>query len=647
MLLKSIQVKGFRSIADQRIDCDALTVLVGPNGAGKSSFLRAIELFEVENPSLSLEDCHGRDESTSPEVSLTFRDLGHAAIERFKPYVRDGELTVTRVLSPLGGKGASSYRGERLQHPAFGGVRAAEKADDQKRLYGDLRKPGSFPDLPDAKTKAAISEALDQYEREHSEQCSLQRDDGKFFGFKEVAQGYLGRHARVVSIPAVYNAAEATTEGKGSPISRLLDVVVRSALRDNAEITALRAEMSDRYSKVLDPAKIPELKELEKQLSGRLKEYAPDSSLSLPWAKPEPDLPPPRVEVRLSEDGYESDVDHCGHGVQRALIMSLLQQLALNFQSQADSGAADGDTDGENRIQADLILLIEEPELFQHPSRQRHIANVLDRLTSGQVPEAPRVQVIYVTHSPLFVGLDRFDSIRVVRKLSSDAGPRCTSVKRVTLRRVCELLQAAAGPSGFPYSEGTLRSRLQAIMTPWMNEGFFADLVVLVEGEDDRAAILSYASAEGFDCDSQGIAVIPCGGKRSLDRPYIIFRELGILTYLVWDGDQGKAEANPEDNRYLLRLLGHAEEDWPDVVTPTFACFRVRLENTLREEFGSDNYQRLLDEVKAEYGINKNDDALKRPAILLRLIEKARSETRQSKTLSGIVEAIRALRGKA
>ena len=29
------------------------------------------------------------------------------------------------------------------------------------------------------------------------------------------------------------------------------------------------------------------------------------------------------------------------------------------------------------------------------------------------------------------------------------------------------------------YSE-TLRPRLQALMTPWMNEGFFADVVVLV-----------------------------------------------------------------------------------------------------------------------------------------------------------------------
>ena len=41
MIVKALHVKNFRSILDERIDCDNLTVLVGRNGTGKSSFLRA------------------------------------------------------------------------------------------------------------------------------------------------------------------------------------------------------------------------------------------------------------------------------------------------------------------------------------------------------------------------------------------------------------------------------------------------------------------------------------------------------------------------------------------------------------------------------------------------------------------------------
>lgn len=45
MRISSIRVRNYRCIEDEKLDCDALTVLVGRNGAGKSSFLRALELF--------------------------------------------------------------------------------------------------------------------------------------------------------------------------------------------------------------------------------------------------------------------------------------------------------------------------------------------------------------------------------------------------------------------------------------------------------------------------------------------------------------------------------------------------------------------------------------------------------------------------
>jgi predicted ATP-dependent endonuclease of OLD family len=177
-----------------------------------------------------------------------------------------------------------------------------------------------------------------------------------------------------------------------------------------------------------------------------------------------------------------------------------------------------------------------------------------------------------------------------------------------------------------------------------MNEGFFADVVVLVEGEDDRAAILGYASADGIDLDSEGIAVIPCGGKRNLDRPYVIFHQLGIPAYVLFDGDQESKDPKPEDNRYLLRLLGQPEQDWPDSVAPTFACFRVDLEDTLEQELGEANLGRLTEEIKAEFGISKNEDARKRPVVFRRLVEKAKSESLEIPSLKRIVDSIRALR---
>ena len=188
---------------------------------------------------------------------------------------------------------------------------------------------------------------------------------------------------------------------------------------------------------------------------------------------------------------------------------------------------------GETQLPG-LVLAIEEPELYQHPSRQRHMATVLLKLSQGTIPGvAKRTQVIYSTHSPLFVGLDRFEQIRLLRKVDDVAGkPRVTKAIKAELDAVANEIWVAGGSQGSKYTADSLRPRLQAVMTPWVNEGFFADVAVLVEGEDDRAAILGVAASMGHNFDSDGISVIPCIGKNNLDRPLVIFRCLGIPVYV-------------------------------------------------------------------------------------------------------------------
>jgi predicted ATP-dependent endonuclease of OLD family len=109
-------------------------------------------------------------------------------------------------------------------------------------------------------------------------------------------------------------------------------------------------------------------------------------------------------------------------------------------------------------------------------------------------------------------------------------------------RKVAEEIWRANGKKGEKYTGADLSPRLHAIMTPRINEGFFADTVVLVEGEDDYAAIVGMARVMKKDLESIGVSIIPVGGKRSLDRPAIIFKEFGIRVYMLWDSDGGKGE---------------------------------------------------------------------------------------------------------
>lgn len=650
MIIRSVHVRNFRSILDERLDCDNLTVLVGRNGTGKSSFLRALQMFYDPKAVVTAEDFYAEDTSKEIEIAVTFTNLSGEARSLFAPYLEGDNLTVARVFS-LPAKKSGTYHGMRLQNADFTPVREAGGKREILAKYKELQQQVAYSALPVVKNADDALEAMKQWETANPSNCVKQRDDGQFFGFTEVGSGYLGRHTRFIHVPAVRDASDDATEGKGSCVTEIMDLVVRRTLASRTEFVTLKDETQKKYREIMDPSKLTELSDLQTQLSETLRYYAPEANVSMEWAKlADIDFPMPKAEVKLYEDGYKASVQRTGHGLQRAFILTMLQQLvaAKGVEAVTEQGfASEAEISDQGKPPLPgLVLAIEEPELYQHPSRQRHMADVLLKLSQGMIPGvAKRTQVLYSTHSPLFVGLDRFDQIRLLRKVDDIAGkPRVTKAVKAELVAVAEEIWVAGGRQGSKYTADTLRPRLQALMTPWVNEGFFADVAVLVEGEDDRAAILGVAASMGHNFDSEGISVIPCTGKNNLDRPLVIFRRLRVPVYVIWDGDYGEADAKPEDNRRLLRLIGQSEEDWPCGVKDHYACFKTKLETTLEEEIGKDIFEQLLSEAQTQVGIPRKKDALKNPIVLQRIVEKASAEGKISATLKGIVEKIIALK---
>lgn len=381
MIIKSIRVKNFRSILDETLPCEQLTVLVGANGAGKSSFLRALELFYATSPKFSAEDFYVEDTSQDIEITVTFMDLDIEEAERFASYLENGGLTVVRVLSIADGKTSAKYHGSTLQHPVFDEVRQAGGAQQIRAKYGEIRGKPEYTSLPPVGTKDAALEELRKWEIAHPDQCTRQRDDGQFFGFTEVAQGYLGRDTRFIPIHAVRDAADDAVEGKGSPITEIMDLVVRSVLVNREDVAQLKKDAQKRYEEIMDPAKLAEIGTLAGRLTSTLKLYVPDASVSLSWNKAGSiEIPMPKADVHLVEDGYPSTVVRTGHGLQRAFIITMLQHLAVVHApterrprgEDADQGVRGGGPATEPRM-PNLILGIEEPELYQHPNRQRHL----------------------------------------------------------------------------------------------------------------------------------------------------------------------------------------------------------------------------------------------------------------------------------
>ncbi len=642
MFLSRIRVKNFRSILDETLACDRLTALVGRNGAGKSSFLRALELFYEPAATVKDEDFYAENTDCEIEIAVTFSELSASARDHFRSYLDGDTLTVTRVFRGGTSGTGGTYHGMRRQCPDFSDVREAPSKQETNRRYKALREEPAYSVLPAARSADAARAALEKWEAENPTLCVPMRDEGQFFGFRNVARGYLGRYTSFIRVPAVRDALTDATEGRDSHLTAIMNLITRSALSERSDIESFQQEIQARYEELLDPEGLPELLNLGERLTQTLSRYAPEASASLTWSGFAPiQIAMPSAEVRLSEDGYESAVGQTGHGLQRAFIFTMLEHLVG---SQKQPVAASEASDQAERI-PNVVFAIEEPEIYQHPGRQRHLASVLLKLAEGSVPGvAASTQVIYTTHAPLFVGLDRFDKVRVLRKRSIDEGrPAATAVASVTLEEIARRLASLYGRLPGTYTSESLRPRMQALMTPWMNEGFFADVVALVEGEGDRLALLAVAEAEGCDLEALGVCVVPCNGKPNMDRPAMVFQSLGIATYLVWDNDRDKGDAAAEANKVLLGLVGGRIEDWPVGVRDTHACLEGNLERALRQEIGEALFLELVDECRELFGMSRRE-AQKNAVVLKTVIEKASLRDCRSSTLAEIVGRLAALK---
>ena len=661
MRIRSLHVKNFRSILDAKLSCSSLTALVGRNGSGKSAFLSALDLFYDPSAKIATEDFYSEDVHQEIEIAITYEDLNSHEQHLFSPYVDGTSLTVARVFSLNASRSSATYHGMRRQSQDFVRIRNTDGKRALVNAYNALVQSSDFLEyksLPTARSADAANTAMIDWERDHPEACERHRDDGQFFGFSQVGQGYLGRHTRFIRVPAVRDAGDDATEQRGSAITEIINLVVRNALANHAELTALKERAKAEFAKIMDEDALVQLMVLQDDLTTMLRSFVPDTAVALRWNQvPELTIPDPQTDVRLEEDGYTSTVTRTGHGLQRAFIFTLLQHLSTVRQSAnsaedgADTAVEPQDNSPDAESTPSLILAIEEPELYQHPSRQRHLASVLMQLAEGGIPGAvANTQVIYTTHSPLFVGLDRFDQIRVLRKEPAIADkPRATHVHSTSMNAVARRLQDATRTTA-TFTPESMGARLQALMTPMVNEGFFADLAVLVEGESDRAAILGTARSMNHDFDAAGIAVIPCNGKTNIDRPLIIFSELGIPTYTVWDSD--KDAKTPEDkkaqskhNKRLLNILGRDEVEWPWYVGDKSACFEDNLDKTIQREIGHQIFDDLLSDASDRIGIQRKD-ARKNVHIVESILVEASAQGKECATLRSIVQNIVMLKEK-
>lgn len=461
-------------------------------------------------------------------------------------------------------------------------------ATEAKKIYNTLKNNAQYASLPTWSSHETAKNDLNEWEKAHPDSCKIMDDEGRFFGFNGADPGNLKKFVQFLYIPSIIDPVTGLNDDARSMLSQLLDRAVRGKLANNLRYIKFQRTIKEEYKKTIQKDIEEDISALKSELQGTLQSFIPYSEIMLKQEEPDLAINPPRVQASLKEDNYMAPVDKIGSGLQRFFMMTILQHLEA-IQSDATNNSQ---TQNTRNTEPTLILMIDEPELHQHPTRLRHIANTLQSLSrhDGQ-NTLLKTQVMYNTHSPHLVSIGRLNQVRLLRKIPNPSKPNITKIYRTNIEDVA----AAMGKTNAKSIE-KINNKLKKFMSPLINEGFFASAVVLVEGVSDRAAILTVSQKLGIDLDQLNIPVIPCNGKDELEKPATIFSMLKIPIYIMWDGDGNKTDESRKINRKLLTIVGEPKDATPPIINKTCAYFEENREKATQKDIGEvqlEKYQNL------------------------------------------------------
>lgn len=174
-----------------------------------------------------------------------------------------------------------------------------------------------------------------------------------------------------------------------------------------------------------------------------------------------------------------------------------------------------------------LVILVEEPELFLTPQRQRYLYRQLRHLAEmGN-------QILYSTHSPSFLNVARLHEL-VLTEHDPNTGTR--------------LVQ----PDPLPASD---EFRVYSEFDATRSEMFLSRAAVLVEGQTERLALPFVFRALGHDPDREGISIIECGGKPNIPLIARVAMAAGVPFIAVHDRDAEAGEEPIQSERALNGMI--------------------------------------------------------------------------------------------
>ena len=601
MKLRRLKIQNFRSAYCLDIKTNNLHAIVGANNSGKSTILKAIDL--LINPSTKKVDEEAfwnKDLSNEIRIEAIFKDLDNREIEQLSSYLKpDQSFHIARTAHFEPAENSNKFEDGKIvisQHYCKPVPKYDWLVDDKingistKNWWSEKEKlsvnGNSFVEFV-GNSKPNVGDWKNYAQQFVSDFLGPKDFEEKWIdnprGYAGVLQGILPNY---IFIPAVKDITDEAKVTKSNPFGSLLNQLLENISdAQKNELGQFLSNIDNRLNRKGGNQRIDSIQETETKLNTVLKNYMPVDL--------EIEFESPTIEILLStpklfaDDGFRNSVENKGHGLQRAIIFSILQSYSELIAIQ------------DPEYSKTTIFGIEEPEIYMHPQAQRNIRNVFKTITAG------KDQILFSTHSPNLVDVTYFDEIIRVEARIEDHSIKSYIWQLPIQRLIDDLVKRIPALKG-KVSENSIRDLYSHAYHPARSEGFFAKKIILVEGATEQYAFPIYASALNINLDRSNVSVVDCGGKGQIDRLYRIFNELGIPCYLVFDYDKNSNDREIiKKSVSLLELIGENTAPPESIICNSkVTCFPKSLEKHIYN--GVDDINKLKKEARKFLGIKED-----------------------------------------
>ncbi|TAL68934.1 MAG: DUF2813 domain-containing protein [Bacteroidetes bacterium] len=522
MKIKTVEINNWRSIKNTKFDLQDLMIFIGQNNHGKSNILSALLFFFGE---IKYNDLDFNEGENSLYIEIEFENLDENDKITFKRYLTSkNNIKVRKQIK----------KGEDIEYHGY----LENPSEDWLKIenYNNYNNRDKVNDLPINQflpssgriTKDIYNQAIEDYINKNRAAITFnyEMELGPFLGARNVAQGIFGE---VFYIPSVKDAnTELSLGTRSSSIfnqlySRVINQISESSIQykeAKEKITILMKILNKETDDGKNNEERPiELSLLERSIEEELKSWQTTIDV---------EITPPNIDDIFKvgafvwiNDGIKTDITRKGHGLQRAMIFALVKSWAnllkdeKNKEKVLESSEDEQDENKKSKRKASdsAYFIFEEPELYLHPQAQRELYSSLIDLSKN------KNQVLLCTHSSSFIDIEQYKSICIVKRENIEKGTKV-----------------------FQYLENLFENPLDKKdfnLIYWINpersELFFANKVILVEGQTDKTVIPFLAKK--INIFKYDYTIIDCGGKDCMKYYINLLNKFCIPYCSVYDKD--------------------------------------------------------------------------------------------------------------